>query len=359
MDHIGDNHPAHILLILVFAFFLVALAEGATNDNAALGKWQALMGKKGVLAVFDAIDESSLAWPKVHSAEFVADLKGNVRQEQESFLSLAPRILDDAAVFAKDIPQRDPKQSAQRLDAILRVRDDMLTNPGYANLVVADALTRVGYVFLCKELGIDQKVSPDFEKSLSRLLAYRMPLTDWITLAREELKWDREKCLEIETEQNKEYGFHKLWKLLSKGDDFDFPRNLAKSGSYDLLKKRDLSLLMHRYVHTDIMLKTLSLAVQYKKQTDRFSLEDGDDKIAKVIPAPVETSISVITKSGVKKENVPMDKTALSVGERILDLQLSYPHVARLLRSIKSGDIDKQLCFQLQDLVPPENKSTP
>lgn len=349
-----------LLLGAVVSLFVVVPIPSA--PGAELGKWTTIMESRNNTNVFDAIDDSTPAWPKVHSPEYIAGLKESDRQVQIEFLTMSSRIVRDAKRFVNELPNRNSAENQRRLDTALKLRDNMLASGGYANLVIADGMNHICIVILCKRLGTEGQVSPEFERALSRLLTYRVNPDKWVVLAREEMGWPAEKFKEVEGAPREEIGFQKLWELFSNGDDFMFPHNkdsLARGFTDDLLKRRNLSALLYRYIYGDIMMKKLSLAAQYKKETRNFSLTDGAGKISKVLQLPDtdEHRVAVVTTGGVSsvvvtKITVPVDRTSLSVGEQFLGRQLSSYDVADLLNQIKSGDIDKFMVLYLSDILP-------
>ena len=122
-----------------------------------------------------------------------------------------------------------------------------------------------------------------------------------------------------------------FWRIISKSDDIVIPLNVQKSGSLDLLKYPSLPLLFYRVLHTDILVKTLALACEYKSHITDFSLDDTEKKIATIILPPISQTIYSIRKNSVRKKNIPLDPMKYSIGERVLGIQISYPEVSRLL----------------------------
>lgn len=166
--------------------------------------------------------------------------------------------------------------------------------------------------------------------------------------------WSDDKLKEVENNPNPEAALHKLWDLLSNGDNFAFPENMVNLCTYDLLNRRDLSMLFYRYINTDIATKNLSLAVQYKKQTVDFSLNDGREKIEKVLmTSGVGKRISIVATGGapcVVIKKLPDDKSNLSAGERFMNSRSSPDDVATMLRMIQSGGAEKFMSFNRDEI---------
>jgi hypothetical protein len=348
------NRPKTLLLLFWgMLLHIITNAPVAATTVTDLGGWRDIMNSTATTNVFDAINDSTPIWPAVHSPECLVGMEDAKRQEQAEYHAMAHRIIHDASLIIDQIPTCSASDNQRRLDAVLSLRDNMLVNPGYANQVLADGLTRVGVAFLCQELGSERQISFQFEKALSRL-TYNIDLVQWENLAKEELGWSSEKLKEVESAPSLEAGLHKLWDLLSNDDDFVFPRNIRHMWCDDLLKQRDLSLLLHRYINSGLMLKQLSLAVQYKKKTVDFSLTDDEGKIGKVIVFPTlppdhKIFLKVIDGKPqvvIEKVAVSVDKTQLSVGERFIGGQVSSYSIAHFLHAIKVGDIDKLLFLE-------------
>lgn len=350
------NHKATRLFTFLATFlFLDVMAPIALAIGPELGQWKAIMNGRDKGIVFDALNASTPAWPKVHSSEFSGRLKDTDRQEQAEFLSMAHDIVHDAKAFLDETPGHTSVENWRRLDSALRLRDSMLHNPGYVNMVLADGLNRLSFVSLCKELGAEKQVSPELEKALSRLMTYKVTLDQWVNVTKEEMELSDEKLKEVADAPDVEAGLNKLWDLLTDRDNFMCPANLLNFCTDDLLRKRDISMLLNRYIHTDFEIKTLSLAVQYKKQATNFSLDDGGEKIEKVLPSLKEgDKISIVATGGAPRvvmTKLPVNKTNLSVGERFLNTRSSAYEVANLLHMIKSGGIGKFMPFYRADIL--------
>ena len=348
--------------LMAFVFSIV-VAPIASAIGPELGKWTAIVNSRDKGTVFDTIDASTPAWPTIHSAEYISGMKDAERQEQVEFHSIAHAIIQDAKVLLDKKPRQSTAENWRSLESALRLRDSMLRNTGYANLVLADGLNRLGLVFLCKELGSEEQLSPEFDGALSHLITYRVNIDQWASVTREELGWTDEKLKEVEGNPNPGVGLHKLWDRLTDGDNFACPKNMDHLCSDGLLKQRDLSMLLYRYIYSDIAMKRLSLAVQYKKQTADFSLNDGSGKIAKVLPSSGEgKKMSVVATGGVPRvvmTKLPVEKTNLSVGERFLNARSSADDVATLLHMIESGDIDKFMPLYREDILPSPKTGRP
>lgn len=344
-----NNMVSRVSMFLATVLFIGTMAPIALAIGQELDQWKAIMNSKDKGIVFNALDASIPAWPRVHSSEFSSRMKDTARQEQTAFLSIAHDIVHDAKAFLDETPCPASVENWKMLDSALGLRDSLLQNPGYVNLVLADGLHRLGFVFLCKELDSEKQVSPEFEKALSRLMAYKVNIDQWVGVTKEELDWSDEKLKEVESNPHPEVAFHKLWDLLTDGDNFAFPKNMGNLYTDDLLNRRDLSMLLYRYIYTDIAIKNLSLAVLYKKQTVDFSLTDGREKIEKALASSRDGKrISIVAPEGVPRvvmTKIPVEKTNLSIGERFLNTRVSAADVATLLQMIHSGGTDKFMPF--------------
>jgi len=341
---------------MFFAVFLstiivvpIVLAAGTELD-----RWHPVMNSTNKSMVFDALDASIPAWPKVHSAEFIAGMEKDTQKDQIEFHSIGHNIIHDAKTLLEDMPQHSPTENWRRLNAALTLRDSMLQNVGYANLVLADGLNRLVFVFLCKELGSEKQVSPEYEKALSHLMTYDVNMDQWQSVIKDELGWPDKKFKDVVDNHNPEVGLRKLWNLLTDGDNFAIPKNIAHLCTDDLLKQRDLSMLLYRYIYIDSATKSLFLAVQYKKQAETFTLDDRGDKIANVLSVSRDGHRISLVKTGevhqVVVTPVSFDKTQLRVGERFLNQRITADDVATLLQQIKSGRIEKFMPYYLSDV---------
>jgi hypothetical protein len=336
-----------ISLFCAALWLSLVVGPAVSGMGRELDKWAEIMSSKEKKSVFEAIDAATPVWPKVYSLEKIKSMKDADRQEQEEYHSIASSIIHDAKGMIEGKSGRSSNESWRKLESALTLRDRMLANAGYVNLVLADGINRAAFVYLCKELGSEGPVSPEFEKSLFHLLAYSVNIDQLAAITRDELAWNREKLEDIVGSPVAEIGLHKLWDRLSDGDRFEFPKNIGHMSTDDLLQHRDISMLLYRYIYSDIMMKRLSLAVRYKKQTAVFSLTDGRGQIENVLPELREGArLSIVVTGGVSQvitTEVPVDKASLSVGERFISGRSSSDDVVALLKMIKSGAIDNFL----------------
>lgn len=319
----------------------------AAELSPSLVAWENLLNAKGTNLIFDEYAETELPWPA--EPQLSPGVKPSAEVEQ--LQSLVSAAIRDMRTLVRESPATPPEKRRARLDAAIRLRDNVLQDGRYSDLVLADALTRGIAVALCKQLDADEGRS-NLDQSLGRLTAYQVGLEKWLSVARDEFGISKESLDQVRTADGEKEQFRSLWRVLSGGDDFLSPRNVQDEGSLDLMRSPNLALLLHRYIQTDVLLKTLSLAVQYKSRVQDFSLNDSEEKIAAVIPAPTPTVKYSLKKDGVQKVPVALDPTKYSLGERFLGLQVSFPEVARLLRATQSGDVDKQMFFDVADVVP-------
>lgn len=320
--------------------------SSAAEPSPSLTAWENLLNAKGTNLIFDEYTKTELSWPAEPLSPGV-----NPSAEVEQLQSLASEAIRDMRTLVRESPATPPETHRARLDAAIRLRDNVLQGGRFSDLVLCDALTRGIAVALCKQLDADGGGS-NLDQFLSRLTTYQVGLEKWLSVAHDEFGISKESLDQVRAADGEEEQFRSLWRLLSDGDDFLSPRNVQAEGSLDLMKTPNLALLLHRYIQTDILLKTLSLAAQYKFRTQDFSLGDSEEKIAGVLPAPMPTVKYSMKKDGVQKIPVALDPARYSLGERLLRLQVSFQEVAKLLRATQSHDIDKQMFFDVADVVP-------
>ena len=324
------------------------LADGNASNPSLVEQWQFLVAQKGQSLVFDVCGSELAHWP--------TDL--NPKDDKEKVrLVLAPAVIRDARELVREAEIPSEKQFWARIDACFRIRDDTMMGPAdYVGAVLDDALTRAIAVALCVKLGSEVGISRPFAESLLKLQNVKFPMAKWCAIAQNEFGFTEESLAGVPKASTEEESLKWFWRIISSNDDLGFPANLEKSGSLDLLKSRSLPLLLHRTMKTDILVKTLTVATDYKKRTHDFALDDAEEKIAKMIPAPLSCTQYSIRKDGVHKQDMPLDPAKFSVGERFFGLQVSYPQVVHLLQAIRSKNMKKQLFYDISDMLPGRNE---
>lgn len=315
----------------------------AAHPSVLLKQWESLLAKKGGALVFDVYRESGPHWPKKLES---ADDQEKIRQD------IAPSVIRDAKGLVHRLATASKKQVWSRIDACLRIRNDALQDACYSDLVLADALTRAVAIALSKQLGDDATSNQGFQDALVDLQANAFSIAKWCALAENEFGFSADAFAEVKGASTEEGAFKLFWNVISPNDDLGIPADIEKSGSLDLLKKPNLPLLFYRVICTDVLVKTLAVASDYKSKSKDFSLGDSEEKIAAVVPAPVSQTLYSIRANGIQKKLIQLDPEKYTIGERVLGLQISYPEVARLLQAIRSKDIDKQLFYDVSDVLP-------
>jgi len=334
--------------IIVICVVISSASFGRSDSkSSSIETWESLLKQKGENLVFDVYGTSGPQWPK--NPERTADQE-NIRQ------ILARAVIHDARKLVHSLATSSEKKVWSRIDACLRIRDDVLRDDSYVDLVLADALTRAAAVALCKRLGSEDHTSQAFQESLARLPVDGFFIAKWIALARSEFGFSADAFADVDQAETEEEAFKLFWDAISSNEDIGLPSNMVKSGSLDLLKAPNLPLLFHRIIRTDIIVKTLAVASKYKSQASEFSLNDSEEKIARVIPAPISQTRYSIRVNSVQKKYTPLDSNKYTIGERVLGLQVSYPEVARLLQAIGSKNIEKQLFYDVSDVLPSQTE---
>jgi len=323
------------------------LSGSATPQSSPVEEWQSLIRQKGNTLIFDVYEIPGSHWPKWPKRE---------KDQEKNRQLIASSVIHDAQKLVQGMETSSEKQFWLRVNTCLHIRDDALKNADYVSLVLADALTRAIAVALCQELGREVVLSRQFHESLAKLHGFQLPVLKWCAIAHNEFGIKEESIVGVQRAATDEDAFKLLWRVISSNDDFGIPSNVEKSSSLNLLRDPNLTLLLHRVIRTDILVKTLVVAVDYKMRTNNFTIDDEEEKIATKISAPISQTRYSIRKDGVHKKDVPLDPQKYTLGERILGLQVSYPEVARLLLAIKCKSIDKQLFYDIPNTRTPQVK---
>jgi len=330
-------------IIIAFISAASTFVGSTEQPSSNMTQWASLISGKDKALVFDVYGTSGPRWPTNRLS--VSDKK----MERDT---LAPLIIRDARRFVHDSNSTSDQQLWLRIDACLRIRDEALLGTGYVDFVMADALTRAATIVLCKQLGCRASSSQTFQQSLVRLQKSGLGIEKLCVIAKNEFGFADNAFVEVHRAATDRDAFILFKKIIHPDGDFVFPSNIEKFGSLDLLKSPDLMMLLQRSIRTDILLKTLIVASNYKSKTKDFSLDDSEEKIATVLPSYVDSSVSIMLKDSVKTTYIPLDPSKFTIGERLLGLQVSSSEVARLLKSIASKKIEKQLFCEFSDMLP-------
>jgi hypothetical protein len=331
------------VIMILFIAASITFVGSAEQPSSNMTQWTSLISRKDKALVFDVYGTSGPRWP---TNTLIGSDKKMVRD------TLAPLIIRDARRFVHDSNSTSDQKLWLRIDACLHIRDEALLGTGYVDFVMADALTRAVTIVLCKQLGNRASSSRTFQESLARLQKSGLGIEKWCVIAQNEFGFADNAFVEVHSASTDREAFILFKKIVHPDGDFVFPSNIEKFGSLDLLKSPDLMMLLQRSIRTDILLKTLVVASNYKSKTKDFSLDDSEEKIATLLPRYVDSSETIMLKDGVKTTHIPLDPSKFTIGERLLGLQVSSSEVARLLKSIASKKIEKQLFCEFSDMLP-------
>lgn len=349
------------MLSLLWALSTAALAASGPVTSEDAAKWKAAVSSTNAAALFDGIGGLLPTWPSVHSSE-QSGATGN-RDVDVQYTEVAHGVIRGAKEYLDAAPGSGPAKNRARFQSALNLREKAGRGGGYVNLVLADAMTRAGFVYLCREFGSGQPLGPEFDRSLSALKSHEVSYNQWVQVAAAELGWSPEVQRQYANAPSDEAGLHKLWDALTNGDDVRFPKSLGNLCSDDLLVRRDLSMLLYRYINMDVALKRLSLAAEYRQRATEFSLQDNREKVAAVLNLQrTGEKLSVVVANGAAKlvsRNVSPDKTKLSIGERFLNQPVSPEDVAGFLHDVESGRVYKFMPFYRSEVVPARRTHSP
>lgn len=333
---------------LFLAATLLSGGAQAAEVPTSSDRWRAILdaGVDDPL-VFDVYDEATMPWPRLS----VSSPEGRATSEADLARALVVRAIRDTRRLVEQAPGLEPERLWKRLEAGLRLRAVLLADAHYLDLLLADALSRGMTISLCSLLsrpGGD--IVAQAHAFSVKLQQWAVSLETWAAIAERDFGLSADSLRAIRSVPKEEDSFWMLWRLLSHDDESAFPKGVEASGSLDLVGSPNLALLLHRYIQTDLLLKTISLAFKYRREAKGSSLSDPEEAIARVIPPPMPTTRYTLKKEGVEKQRLALDPRQYALGERFLGIQVSSPEVARLFQSVLAGDLRKQLFFDLSDL---------
>jgi hypothetical protein len=295
--------------------------------------------------MLDIVSQSTPEWPIVYSAEFAGKLEGDAREVQTNFYSIAPMLLQDLQRFANETGIVNSAENWHRFNSCLMLRDKMVVNPGYVNIILADAMNRAAVIFLCKELGSGRSANPDFDGAVSKVVGFRIEADKWMRISIDEFGWKRVELEQMGDDKNLVRFLKGFWNRLTNDDTFEFPKNISHLCSSDLLSKRDLSMVVYRYIYTDVLAQRLFLGLKYVKNTKDVALTGGEDKIESALPELRHGNrIAIEVHAGVPKVvttkvETTIDTDHLSIGEAFLEHRSTSDDLESFLVMVKSGAI--------------------
>jgi hypothetical protein len=236
---------------------------------------------------------------------------------------LATLRVVDAFRGAVEVAKKGPREFAEQVALLLRLRDAMATDSTYASLVLADVANRAVVVMFAVRLWEDWTVTEDQSVTLAALRRFHVDST---LLARVMQKEGVSVPAPVDMDERERF-FSLLEKLpRATGDTV---AGFAGAGVVQLLERRDIALLFLRLIRTDYDLHgTLPLTAEYVRRVAK----------PKVVPGygDVKTALGF---GAAEWKRYGSERNRIGPGDEA--------SVGRLLAEVENGRIDAKLGLDL------------
>lgn len=314
-------------LILLFSVFVLVVSTYAGEaEKQPVEYWSEVLSANAfddVLSVFQA--GPKVEWPPVHSAKYANEENKTLMVQEAEFRKLGELLahgLEDYERQLQDIPS---EQFCERSGSLLAMRQHLLRHPSYFNLILVDSINRVLYVNLAERLAHGKNVPPCLLVLAENIGEFRPNLQHFRTLAEEELG---KSILEGEgySSASDAERLKLLWSAIEPETMLIFPKNVLDIGTYQLIKKQDMPLLLNRVTFSDLYIHSLLPAlILYRQEAKVYSPLDSYQQIKDVLGQD--------------------ERVKESLGSRPFGVSRAASAVNYLLQDIQSGKTRKLLFF--------------
>lgn len=331
-----------ILMSCLFLSILTApvIAEEAISTTQ-LEYWSRLIGEgapiDALLAEIQAGADQQ--WPRVVSSRYASPMEGKNRARHETFRELAQQLVRRLESFETALRTVNDEEFNARMMQLLKLRDHLEERESYVNWVLADTITRIGFVNVAKRLVKNGALVSTVTALVEPLGRWPLDLNGFIGIADAEVGRPLNTRGQAATNVQQQLVLAAaLMTELVPGSVGFFPGAIAtigKLGTYDLLADRYLELLLFRSVMTDLYVHgALPRAVRYGQLVPVVSLDDGYEKVA------------------LQFANMAFQPTVGELAGGRLSSRLMATPVATLFRQVREGTIDWELLFSLPKTSP-------
>jgi hypothetical protein len=314
------------LVFLFFGFVWVVSTDAGESEKPPVEYWSEVLSANNfddVLSVFQA--GPKVEWPTIHSAKYTDEENKNLMAQEAEFRKLGERLAHKLEDYERQLQNIPLEQFCERSGSLLVMRQHLLRHPSYFNLILVDSINRVLYVNLVERLAHAKNVPPCLLVLAENIGKFHPNLQHFLTLAEEELG---KNILEKEgySSASDAERLTLLWSAIEPEATLMFPKNVLDIGTYQLIKKQDMPLLLNRVTFSDLYIHSLLPAlILYRQEADVYSPLDSYQQIKDVLGQE--------------------ERVKESLGSQAFDVSRAASAVNHLLQDIQSGKTRKLLFF--------------
>lgn len=321
----------------LFASLFIALSfacsvQAALSDNELLQYWSEVISKSNIndiISVFQAGPKKE--WPAIYSTNFDSTEKEPQEYQQVEFRKLCGLLAHGLERHETQLRGRPLPEFCESVQSLLSMRQHIAHNPSYLNLVLIDTINRIVYVNLSERLAHVENLSPCLLTLANSLGEFRTNLIQLLTISKEELNYIMVDEAVYSSASNAKR-LSMLWSAVQPGTRIMFPKNPLNLGTYQLMEKQDIPVLLTRLVLSDLYIHSLLPAlILYRQNAELYSPIDSYQQIKAILGR--ETKV---------KE---------SLGAETFGVSRAASAVNYLLQDIQSGKTRKQLLFSVTEFL--------
>lgn len=322
-------------IIAGLSFFFMAFTTGTLNAESriqnSLVEWQDLVQRDEFnVIITNALSHGLPAWPRITPVYASSAMSQEDQKAQVNLRQLATDILHQLELYQSTMHGMDREQLFHACRGLISLRDHLIREPGYVNMVLSDGINRVVFVHLTRQLFVNQDVSEAMRSCVGDLALYECSPVQIQMVIRQELG----SFSTGERGGSNVTGdlFVSLIEQFHGPQSFGaFVKEYANAGLYQLIEKRDIFLLLWRYAFTDTRIRLmLPLAHEAMNQLDESDRHDL-------------SALRMSVKSLDASEHQ-------SVGAPLLGLRTSEEAVMALVRVFKAHRLQQFLQFDTSPL---------
>lgn len=334
-------------IIYIGAF--LALAMRGYSADGVVDEWDAFVNGKPLKSVLSSVDKKELRqWPFIYSASCAARLPPSERRVQSGYRKTCTDLLKELYSFSTEGASAS-SCVVSNASALLAWRSLLYNNPSYHNLLMAEAVNRALITHLVDKALLTNtgyRVATSNIVILARESLF--PVESWRIVLSQELHGDSFGELAISphyTAESSAKACRDLWREMGKTDNILAPTNADQASISNLQEHPDISLLLHRYIKTDALIRLAQMVRDYMNRMPNASVSDSIDQISNMFP--IETfSRSMLTPSGGITEHLPPKPDSSWCIEEVLSCEpFSALQVAGLLGLLDRGQLNAILYF--------------
>ncbi len=264
-------------------------------------------------------------WPPIHSSKYSETLQKKDRIQQSEFHELAKTLVRDLRTFESTLKNISNQKFTQKIENLLQMRDQVINNQSYINLIISDEINRIVFVNVGERLIESESLTTDLIDNVMHLSQYRPDMIKFGKIVEIELSI---KLPGYDNCKNDVERVNLLWKILEPDTRPMFPNNILDIEISRILETQRVLVLLTRMLTTDCYSRTcLPAFVMYRKNAPSYSSTDDYQEVVFILGENAKANYSLGAKM-----NGGLNRTASAASQL-----LSSYRIGKLRRQLHIG----------------------